>query len=44
MNATHRVTVNNRTIYRGSRVECDEVARRERQAWGPLYVVRVERI
>lgn len=40
----HKVTVNYRTIYRGTRAECDEVARRERQSWGPLYLVRVERI
>jgi len=41
---THRVTVNCRTVYAGSRVECVERARRERQSWGPLYVVDVLRI
>ena len=40
---THRVTVNCRTVYAGSRVECVERARREQQAWGPLYVVDVLR-
>lgn len=37
------VTVNNKVVYRGTREACAVRAARESQAWGPLYVVRIER-